>query len=205
MRLRIATAAVLLAAAVTGGCEDGGGTEEPPPPSPSPPTALAGCEELTAPPAAAPTPPPTSAPAQGERLPAMSLPCVSGGEPVALERLAGPAVVNLWASWCGPCRDELPVLQRYADRAGGRVHVVGVVTEDSRTNALWFAHDAGVSFPSLQDEDGRLRARTVPVTGGLPATLFVDADGYVRHLHNRPLDEESLADLAAQHLGVVLP
>lgn len=196
MRLRVTTAAVLLATAVTGGCGGGGSGE--PTPVPSPP--LAGCEALTSPPPAVPAAAPTTG---AERLPALRLPCLSGGDTVALEQLAGPAVVNLWASWCRPCRDELPVLQRYADRADGRVHVVGVVTEDTRTRAVSFARDAGITFPALHDVDGRLLAGIPAV--GLPVTLFVDAGGRISYLHNAQLDEESLVDLAAEHLGVVPP
>lgn len=219
MRTRAAVAAALLVALAAGGCVvggDGGGLRSGPtrvdpsaragPAEPVSP--LTDCADLTAPPPAAGPRADRQAgddarPALPERLPDLTLPCVTGGEPVALGRLAGPAVVNLWASWCEPCRDELPVLQRFADRAAGRVHVVGVVTEDTRTRAVWLARDTGVTFPAVLDVEGRLRDRLPAV--GLPVTLFVDIDGRIRHLHNAPLDDGTLAALAAEHLGVVLP
>ncbi|HLV59313.1 MAG TPA: TlpA disulfide reductase family protein [Natronosporangium sp.] len=212
-------AAALLAALVAGGCTVGGDgkgaasgpsrTDPSARPAPTEPVSpLAECADLT-------TPPPAAGPRAGrqagdgaapalpDRLPDLTLPCVTGGEPVALGRLAGPAVVNLWASWCAPCRDELPALQRFADRTVGRVHVVGVVTEDTRTRAVWLARDTGVTFPAVHDVEGRLLDRLPAV--GLPLTLFVDAEGRVRHLHNAPLDDRTLAALATEHLGVVLP
>lgn len=165
---------------------------------------LAGCARLRAPPPEAPAP---ATPAGGDAdagargpLPELELSCVTGGEPVALDRLPGPAVVNLWASWCYPCREELPVLQRFADRTAGRVHVVGVVTSDTRTRAAAFAGDAGLTFPMLYDPDGHLLAELPTV--GLPKTLFVDANGTVRHLHQAPLDADTLTALAAEHLRV---
>jgi len=166
------------------------------------------------PPEAAPDVPPpeaagagtaaAGAPATPAALPAITLPCFSGGgAPVALAGLRGPAVVNLWASWCGPCRVELPELQRYAERAADRVHVVGVVTEDpAPERPASLAIDLGLTFPSLFDPDGRLLAALG--RSGLPATLFVDAAGAVRFIHHaQALDEAAVERLVAQHLGVV--
>lgn len=170
---------------------------------------LAACDGLTtAPPDAgtAPLDAGTAPPADTDAVPALpelTLPCLTGGEPFPLADLRGPAVVNLWASWCAPCREELPVLQRYADRARDRVHVVGVVTEDRREAAVALAGELGVTFPSLADREGRLRA-ALPATG-LPVTLFVDAAGRIRHRHvSGALDQETLAGLVAEQLGVVV-
>ena len=77
------------------------------------------------------------------RLPDLRLPCFTGGEPVGLDAVRGPAVINLWASWCGPCRKELPAFQRLAGRTGGQLHVVGVDTRDDREAAQSLAADLG--------------------------------------------------------------
>lgn len=156
------------------------------------PSPLADCTGL-----AGPLPRPTL---PGPTLPGLTLPCFTGGQPVALDRLRGPAVVNLWASWCPPCREELPVLQRYAAATAGQVRVVGVVTEDARDAAASFAQDAGVTFPALYDREGQLFAALGVV--GLPATVFVDAGGQVRHVHNAVLERVTLQEYAATHLGV---
>jgi thiol-disulfide isomerase/thioredoxin len=138
--------------------------------------------------------------AGGEPLPELTLECFTGGEPFALADLRGPAVVNLWASWCAPCREELPALQRYADQAAGQVHVLGVVTEDRRSAAVSLAEELGITFPALDDPDGRLWAAVATV--GLPTTLFVGADGQVRYVHTNVLDEQAVERYVTDQLGV---
>ncbi|MDT5029385.1 MAG: hypothetical protein QOE61_5811, partial [Micromonosporaceae bacterium] len=112
------------------------------------------------------------------------------------------AVINLWASWCGPCRAELPEFQRLADRANGKVVVLGVVTDDSRSAASSLAADLDITFPTLLDASSQLQHSVAPV---LPVTLFVDANGVVRHTDlSGALALSTLEDLVHQHLGVVL-
>jgi thiol-disulfide isomerase/thioredoxin len=132
----------------------------------------------------------------------ITLPCFAGGAAVRLGALGKPAVLNLWASWCGPCRSELPVIQRYADASGGAVAVLGVVTGDTRTAAASFAEDVGVTFPSVFDKDSAVqRSGLVPVA--LPVTLFVDAQGRVRHVEAAAIPDVSTLDgLVSRYLGV---
>lgn len=203
-------AGLVLAAGLTGcatgdnGSGDGGSA------SPEVASPLADCAALTAPPPAAdpttppgvPDPPATPPGDAATTLPDLVLPCFTGGEPVSLADLRGPAVVNLWASWCPPCREELPVLQRYADRAAGQVHVIGVVVGDRQAAAAALAEDLDISFPSLADPERQLPVQIGVV--GLPATLYVDAEGRLAYRHLAgALDEETLADQAREHLGVV--
>jgi thiol-disulfide isomerase/thioredoxin len=135
-----------------------------------------------------------------QALPAVTLPCFTGGDPVALAGLGRPAVINLWASWCGPCREELPALQAFADEAGDEVIVLGVVTDDVRDRAAWAGIEFGVRFPAVFDPDRRLlRELGRP---GLPVTLFVAADGSVRATDvSGALTLEKVRALATQHLG----
>lgn len=165
---------------------------------------FAPCAALVAPPASAdPAAHPTAAGAP-QPMPALDLPCFAGGAVVHTGQLRGPAVVNLWASWCAPCRAELPAFQRYAQRNVGRVTVVGVVTENERDQAQALAEDLGLKFPTLYDERGELRRALRRVA--LPVTLFVDDLGQIRHVYTgEPLDERTLESLAAQHLGVAAP
>jgi thiol-disulfide isomerase/thioredoxin len=136
-------------------------------------------------------------------LPDLILPCLDGGHPVRLTGIGGPMVVNLWASWCAPCRKELPALQSYAARAGDRVRVLGVATNDTASAARSFAADAHLTFPMLADEQGRLLAAVGRTA--LPVTIFVDAAGRVTHLYNaQALDEPALERLIENHLGVVV-
>jgi thiol-disulfide isomerase/thioredoxin len=197
----------LLPAACTGADS---GTAAPVTPDSSPAVSpFVDCDTLTATPSASTTSAgqtgtaESPTPAAGEaRLPALSLPCFTGDRRVDLAELRGPAVINLWASWCAPCRKELPVLQRFADRAAGQVHVLGVNVTDRRAAAQSLGTDLGLSFPNLADADDELRralGRQV-----IPITLFVDAAGRIRHLDTSgALDDATLATLAQRHLGVM--
>ncbi|HEX5540163.1 MAG TPA: TlpA disulfide reductase family protein [Micromonospora sp.] len=142
---------------------------------------------------------------KGAALPEIELPCFTGGEPVALRGLRGPAVVNLWVAWCLPCRKELPAFQRLAERAGDQVHVIGVNTKDDRGAAQTLAEDLGLTFPTLFDLDEEL-LRALNVRPFLPVTLFIDESGQIRHLdQSGALDDADLAAAVERHLGVVVP
>lgn len=139
-------------------------------------------------------------------LPDLTLPCLGGGPDVRLAALAGtPTVVNVWAVWCGPCREELLSFQRLAERAGTRLRVLGVDSEEGSMRApLSFVADRGVHFPSLYDQNGALRRHYA--TNGLPLTLFVRADGTVvaDDIHRGPIGYDDLTAKIHQHLGVVV-
>lgn len=66
-----------------------------------------------------------AAPGGGQALPELTLPCFTGGAPIALRDVAGPAVINVWASWCPPCQKELPAFQRLSERAAGQLQCSG--------------------------------------------------------------------------------
>ncbi|GAA3344412.1 hypothetical protein GCM10020358_47540 [Amorphoplanes nipponensis] len=168
---------------------------EVPAPSPAEDAAspFADCAALTAPRPAA------SAAAD---LPELSLPCFTGGSPVRLTALAGPAVINLWGSWCDPCRRELPVLQELAEATTGRLRVVGVDTMDTRDAGASFATAAGLSFPTLFDPDKQLLTALGKVN--LPVTVFVGADGRRYVYTGKALDKPTLGGLVRTHTGVTV-
>ena len=139
-------------------------------------------------------------------LPDLTLPCLGGGPDVDLASLEGPMVVNLWASWCAPCRKEMPALEAFHRRYGDRVPVVGVDYQDPQpAAALDLARKSGVTYPLLADPGGDLNARDpLPTIRGLPYLLLVDADGKVTVV---PGGIDSAADVVAlvrKHLGVSL-
>ncbi len=145
---------------------------------------------------------PTAAPS-GNRtpLPALELPCFTGGQKLDIGQIRGPALINLWASWCAPCREELPVVQRLAGQAGGRVHVIGVASGDDRAAAQSLARDLKITFPALYDRKAALLGRVG--RAGLPVTLFVDADDQIAYVYNSaPLDGGTLTHLVDRYLGV---
>ncbi|GGL03509.1 TlpA family protein disulfide reductase [Mangrovihabitans endophyticus] len=148
--------------------------------------------------------PASSHPAVGARteLPALSLPCFAGGRTVDLATLHGPAVLNLWASWCGPCRAELPAMQRLADRTTGRLTVVGVDTGDGRDAAASFAADQGISMPTLYDPEQRLMSALG--RAALPVTVLLDERG-TAYVHALPLSGTTeLNRLVEARTGVVV-
>jgi thiol-disulfide isomerase/thioredoxin len=141
--------------------------------------------------------------AGGSAVPALRFDCLGGGT-LDLTRAPGaPTVVNLWGSWCPPCREELPLMQDLADVAAGRVQVVGVISRDGEPQAESFAEDAGITFPSAFDGDGELMAELG--LNALPYTFFLAADGTLAHTELGPVDTVAeLRTLVAQHLGVHL-
>ncbi len=193
-RLRIA-ATGLVTAAVLAGCT----AEGPPAADAAPRTDVPGVETSLQ-----PCPEQPEQPAAGaQTLPPLSFDCLGGGE-LDLARAPGvPTLVNLWGSWCAPCRAELPLLQELADAAGERVRVVGVISRDGVPQAGSFAEDAGVTFPGAFDGDGVLM--TELGLNALPFTYFLDAGGAVVHTEVGDVASvEELHALVAEHLGVRL-
>ncbi|MCX4389043.1 TlpA family protein disulfide reductase [Micromonospora peucetia] len=166
------------------------------------PSPFQDCSALGTPPASAAPAPPSGA--GGQALPELTLNCFTGGAPVALRDVRGPAVINVWASWCPPCRKELPAFQRLSERAAGRLHVIGVNNQDSREAAKGAGEDFGLRFPVLFDQ-GESFKRALRAKG-IPVTVFVDGQGRVRHVDSSgALDDARLAELVRQHLGLTVP
>jgi cytochrome c biogenesis protein CcmG, thiol:disulfide interchange protein DsbE len=142
--------------------------------------------------------------ARGAQLmPALAFDCPGGGT-LDLSRAPGvPTVVNLWGSWCAPCREELPLFQALADSAAEQVRVLGVISKDGLPQAESFAADAGVTFPSALDGEGELMAGLG--INVLPHTYFLDADGGLVYTQVGPVTSvEELRGLVTEHLGVQL-
>ena len=136
-------------------------------------------------------------------LPDVTLPCLGGGRPVHLAGLRGkPLVINLWASWCTPCREELPVLQAFYERADGKVAMLGVDFEDTQPDAaLRLLKQSGVTYPQVADFD-----KVVDQALGrhpVQMTVLVDARGeVVAQLPLQVTSVDQLADLVEESLGV---
>ena len=154
-------------------------------------------------PATEPSAAPADQGASGMALPDVTLPCLGGGRPVHLAGLRGkPMVLNLWASWCGPCREELPVLQEFYRRADGKVGMLGVDFEDTQPDAaLQLLARSSVTYPQVADFnkeiDQGLGRHPVPMT------VLVDADGnVVSALPMQITSADQLASLVEEQLGV---
>lgn len=108
---------------------------------------------------------------------AMALPDfdLSKYEQLAIQLRGTPMVVNIWASWCGPCRSEAPLLAAAAKTYGDRVQFLGIDILDSRDSARGFMTEFDWTYPSLFDATGAIRDGLGYI--GQPATLFYDAKG----------------------------
>ncbi len=133
--------------------------------------------------------------ATDDKLPDVTLECLgSGGEPVAIAGVPPrPTVVNLWASWCGPCLEEMPILDEFAALGDGEVDVLGVVTQNARSQATAYAAEMNVTFPSVVDFEGQVL--TAEGFVALPATILLDDEGTIAYRHIGPY--KSVEDLAA--------
>jgi peroxiredoxin len=121
------------------------------------------------------------------------------GESVSLSDYAGrPVLLNFWASWCPPCREEFPALavSREAHVESG-FEILGVTHNDTDELSQKFADDANAEWPLLPDSDNTVWEAYGGV--GLPTSYFVDAEGVVQRVHIGPVDEDQLAD----HLSAI--
>ena len=136
-----------------------------------------------------------SAPTVGEPVPDLSGPLLGGDGSLSLQDFEGKAaVVNFWASWCVPCEDEAPILNRAHRLYGDRVAFVGVNIKDARDDALAFEERFAVAYPSVRDIDGSLYA-DFGLTGQ-PETFLIDPQGIlVAHIPGQIAKDGFLAAL----------
>lgn len=117
---------------------------------------------------------------RGERPPApdRSLPLLAGGDGSIADWRGKPVIVNFWASWCDPCKDEAPLMERAHARLkakGGTV--LGVTVSDATDDSRAFMRKYGISFPSLRDVEGELAEDFQ--TSGVPESFAISPDGRV--------------------------
>jgi len=172
--LRITAFALALIALAAAGCGSSGEDLGGPPPDYE--TALAG------------------APAPLAALHEQATELLPGGVEAYEKRIATlegyPVVVNVWASWCGPCRYEFPVLQELSARYGKRVAFLGVDSEDDTDAAETFLEEEPVPYPSYSDSDKEI-LDSLGGRGGLPDTAFYDPEGELVYLKQGPYTEDS--------------
>ena len=131
-----------------------------------------------------------SAVAPGEEAPNFQVRDLSGNA-VELEDNRGKVVmVNIWATWCAPCLEELPMFESVHNRIGHEVTFLGVNVSDSPTRANELIADAGISYQMGRDPEGNFLVGLGIV--GLPATVFIDSEGTIVDVHMGQISDEDL-------------
>ncbi len=128
----------------------------------------------------------------GQPAPQFALPPVQGTRKISLRQFSGKVVVlNFWASWCGPCRQEAPhlqaVWQAYAARG---VQFLGIDHQDKRAGASAFQREFRITYPSVYDPEGNLATKYGLV--GIPSTFVIDGGGHILYRFLGKVDEPLL-------------
>jgi cytochrome c biogenesis protein CcmG/thiol:disulfide interchange protein DsbE len=137
-------------------------------------------------------------------LPSVVLGCLGGGREVRLAGLRGePMMINVWAQWCGPCREEAPYLSEVA-ASKSELMILGIDYNDPRPElAIEFAQLSNWAYPQLVDQDTALRVPLQII--GPPQTFFVRPDGTIAYRHTGPFTSaDQIRRQARQYLGVDL-
>ena len=139
--------------------------------------------------------------AVGVPAPLFTAPDLKGGR-VALADARGKTVLlNFWASWCTPCRDEFPVLRRVESRHRN-VMVIGVIFDDKASPAAKFMNEQHADWPAVQDPNGQIAAAYgVGQKPGIPVTVVIDSQGVARIRHYGGFLNDADVDSALREAG----
>jgi cytochrome c biogenesis protein CcmG/thiol:disulfide interchange protein DsbE len=146
----------------------------------------------------------TAAPIVGHPAPDFTL-ATPIGESVTLSEMVNgargqPVVLNFWASWCAPCRIEMPHFQNVSLKYNGRAAILGVNQGESASTVTDFGHEFGITYPLLVDDDNEISQ--LYNINSLPTTIFIDASGVVREVVigvvNQGVLEDRIENLLAE-------
>jgi thiol-disulfide isomerase/thioredoxin len=108
-----------------------------------------------------------------------------------LSDLAGrPVVINFWATWCGPCRVEMPMLEKYHNQLGSELVILAVNVREAERSVQAFSDELGLDFPILLDENSMVS--DLYRIQGLPTTYFIDSKSRITAVHIGVLSEKDM-------------
>jgi thiol-disulfide isomerase/thioredoxin len=127
--------------------------------------------------------------------------CLDSSPGVNIAAIKGPAIINVWGSWCGPCKEELPYFVEYFQTKDPQVQLIGVDVEEKRIeDGRMFARTNGIMWPNLYDQEGTTREY---FGMGVPVTWFIDGDGKVLYKKIGPIKSvEELRSLSFKFFGL---
>lgn len=127
--------------------------------------------------------------------------CLDSSPGVNIAAIKGPAIINVWGSWCDPCKEELPYFSEYFQTKDPQVQLIGVDVEEKRIeDGRMFARTHGIMWPNLYDDDGSTRKY---FGMGVPVTWFIDADGKILYKKIGPIKSvEELRSLSFKYFGL---
>ncbi len=131
--------------------------------------------------------------AVGEEAPVASVDRLGEPGQASLADYRGEWVLlNFWASWCDPCRDEAPAIEGFARRNRGKLVVVGMDSRDLSSDAERFVDEYGLSYDMFHDGEGEVMDSYN--VKGLPESFLIDPEGKIAYIYRGPVDEQILAE-----------
>jgi thiol-disulfide isomerase/thioredoxin len=136
---------------------------------------------------------------EGELLPSVELIGLTEPGTVDLADIEGPAVINLWATWCAPCRKEIPDFEAVHQLRAGEVRFIGINVGEDADRADDFLGEIGATYDQFLDSAGYVV--TELRTTAMPVTIVIDGDGVVTTRHLGPLDQDGLNRAIDEAIG----
>lgn len=140
-----------------------------------------------------------SAPLTGSAAPEFSLQTLDGKDVLSSQFRGKPVLINFWATWCGPCEEEMPLIQKAADQYGQNLIVLGINDDETADQVRTFVQQHRLSFHILMDPGSKVT--DLYQVRGFPTTYFVNAQGKIQAIQIGEMSAEQLATYLGQ-IGV---
>jgi cytochrome c biogenesis protein CcmG/thiol:disulfide interchange protein DsbE len=131
----------------------------------------------------------------------LTIECLDGSPGVNIAAIKGPAIINVWGSWCEPCKKELPYFTEFFQTMDPQIQLIGIDVEEKRIeDGRMFARTHGIMWPNLYDAEGTTRKH---FGMGVPVTWFIDGDGKVLYKKIGPFEStEELRVMTFKYFGL---